>query len=132
METIYFILGALSVVTLVAVLGVFKIKRELEEFSTRKVEALGKDFFDSTDMIERRIDQEIDRVNNIEDKLYEYIDHVKDECESSREDLYKHIDSRIDKLEARFDSRFTDHASFVDGILNSVDKVKKKLKERTV
>ena len=42
------------------------------------------------------------------------------------------IKLRLDKLESRLDSRFTAHASFVDGILESVDKVKQKLKERTV
>lgn len=132
METIYFILGALSVVTLVAVLSVFTIKRELKEFSSRKVEDITRDFFERTDMLDRRVDQEIDRVNQLVERTHEYIDKATDRCSEDIQELYSYIDSRVDKLEARLESKFTDRERFVDGILESVDKMKKKIKERTV
>lgn len=132
METIYFILGALSVVTLVAVLSVFTIKRELKEFSSKKVEDITRDFFDRTDMLDRRVDQEIDRVNQLVERTHEYIDKATDRCSEDIQELYSYIDSRVDKLEARLESKFTDRERFVDGILESVDKMKKKIKERTV
>jgi len=132
METIYFILGALSVVTLVAVLSVFTIKRELKEFSSRKVEDITRDFFERTDMLDRRVDQEIDRVNQLVERAHEYIDKSTDRCSEDIQELYGYIDSRVDKLEARLESKFTDRERFVDGILESVDKMKKKIKERTV
>ena len=124
METIYFILGALSVVTLVAVLSVFTIKRELKEFSSRKVEDITRDFFERTDMLDRRVDQEIDRVNQLVDRTHEYIDKATDRCSEDIQELYSYIDSRVDKLEARLESKFTDRERFVDGILESVDKMK--------
>ena len=132
METIYFILGALSVVTLVAVLSVFTIKRDLKEFSSRKVEDITRDFFERTDMLDRRVDQEIDRVNQLVERAHEYIDKSTDRCSEDIQELYGYIDSRVDKLEARLESKFTDRERFVDGILESVDKMKKKIKERTV
>ena len=132
METIYFILGALSVVTLVAVLSVFTIKRELKEFSSRKVEDITRDFFERTDMLDRRVDQEIDRVDQLVDRTHELIDKSTDRCSEDIQELYSYVDSRVDKLEARLESKFTDRERFVDGILESVDKMKKKIKERTV
>jgi len=120
------------VVTLVAVLSVFTIKRELKEFSSKKVEDITRDFFERTDMLDRRVDQEIDRVNQLVDRTHEYIDKTTDRCSEDIQELYSYVDSRVDKLEARLESKFTDRERFVDGILESVDKMKKKIKERTV
>lgn len=99
METLYFILGALSVVTLFAVVSVFRIKGELKEFAQdetgrmhdllgRSVDDLEKDLQDRLDMIERRIDQEIDRVNEKESSLFRYIDSRTDKLADG---ISKHI-----------------------------------------
>lgn len=66
------------------------------------------------------------------DDLESWLEDTNDSLQNEVDELDKQLDSRLDKLESRLDSRFTDHASFIDGILESVDKVKQKLKERTV
>ena len=72
-----------------------------------------------------------DMQTHIED-LDQYIGDVNESAQKEFDELNRQLDSRLDKLEDRLDSRFNDHASFVDGILESVDKVKQKPKERTV
>ena len=72
-----------------------------------------------------------DMQTHIED-LDQYIGDVNESAQKEFDELNRQLDSRLDKLEDRLDSRFNDHASFVDGILESGDKGKQKLKERTV
>jgi len=64
--------------------------------------------------------------------IEEWLEDTEASLHKEVDALDRQLDSRLDKLEARLDNRFNDHASFVDGILESVDKVKKKLKEKTV
>ena len=93
METLYFVLGMLSVVVVMAVVSVFRIKSELKEFANTE-----KDLYDRIDMIERRIDQEIDRTDQLNHKQYEYADKLYQNHEDNLNELYKYVDSRTDKM----------------------------------
>ena len=124
METLYFILGALSVVTLVAILRVFMIKKELKEFTNDRLKRAELYFDESTDMLDRRIDQEIDRVDRIEGKLFEHIDKLDADRYKKLEEIYTYIDSRTDKLENRIQTKFNDNASFVDNIFHELNSLK--------
>lgn len=98
MEVLYFILGMLSVVTLVAVVSVFRIKTELKEFTTNKINFASDDMLNRLDMLDRRIDQEIDRVDQMNHKLYDYADKLYQNHEDNLNELYKYVDSRTDKM----------------------------------
>lgn len=124
METLYFILGALSVVTLVAILRVFMIKKELKEFTNDRLKRAELYFDESTDMLDRRIDQEIDRVDRIEGKLFEHIDKLDADRYKKLEEIYTYIDSRTDKLESRIQTKFNDNTSFVDNIFHELNSLK--------
>lgn len=124
METLYFILGALSVVTLVAILRVFMIKKELKEFTNDRLKRAELYFDESTDMLDRRIDQEIDRVDRIEGKLFEHIDKLDADRYKKLEEIYTYIDSRTDKLENRIQTKFNDNTSFVDNIFHELNSLK--------
>lgn len=124
METLYFILGALSVVTLVAILRVFMIKKELKEFTNDRLKRAELYFDESTDMLDRRIDQEIDRVDRIEAKLFEHIDKLDADRYKKLEEIYTYIDSRTDKLENRIQTKFNDNTSFVDNIFHELNSLK--------
>lgn len=124
METLYFILGALSVVTLVAILRVFMIKKELKEFTNDRLKRAELYFDESTDMLDRRIDQEIDRVDRIEGKLFEHIDKLDADRYKKLEEVYTYIDSRTDKLENRIQTKFNDNTSFVDNIFHELNSLK--------
>lgn len=124
METLYFILGALSVVTSVAILRVFMIKKELKEFTNDRLKRAELYFDESTDMLDRRIDQEIDRVDRIEGKLFEHIDKLDADRYQKLEEIYTYIDSRTDKLENRIQTKFNDNTSFVDNIFHELNSLK--------
>jgi biopolymer transport protein ExbB/TolQ len=124
METLYFILGALSVVTSIAILRVFMIKKELKEFTNDRLKRAELYFDESTDMLDRRIDQEIDRVDRIESKLFEHIDKLDSDRYKKLEEIYTYIDSRTDKLENRIETKFKDNTSFVDNIFHELNSLK--------
>ena len=83
METLYFILGALSVVTLVAIVSVFKIKSELKEFtieeSSRTHDSIGQ------------------AMRGLEENLYRRIEGLERDAEQNSSEVYRYVDSRIDK-----------------------------------
>lgn len=79
-----------------------------------------------------RSQQKIAEMQKQVTSLEGWLEDINDSVHNELEELNRQLDSRLDKLESRLDSRFNDHANFVDGILESVDKVKRKLKERTV
>jgi DNA helicase IV len=127
METLYFVLGMLSVAVVMAVVSVFRIKSELKEFANTE-----KDLYDRIDMIERRIDQEIDRVDKINHKHYEYADKLYQNHEDNLNELYKYVDSRTDKMAdgiskhiADLNAKFNDNTAFVDLLSHKVNDLKK-------
>jgi hypothetical protein len=83
METLYFILGALSVVVLIAVVGVFRIKSELKEFTN--------------DEISRMNDSIGQALHGLEENLYRKIEGIERDNEQNSTEVYRYIDSRVDK-----------------------------------
>ncbi|MDB9800921.1 hypothetical protein OAB94_00930 [Flavobacteriaceae bacterium] len=115
-QVIAFGLGVLVVLTVVGVINMFKSTRKL---NTMRDELNGC-LLDIVDLeskinsrlehLDERIDNEIDRLHDIEDKLYKY------------------IDSRTDKIESRCDNKFNDNTAFVDGLYNTIADIKQKIK----
>ena len=106
METLYFILGALSMVVLAAIGSVFMIKRDVKNYADREVEKsndnfdriiinLEADLRQRLDMIERRIDQEIDRVDRLHTDGIRYTDSKTDKMVDG---ISKHIAEINSKL----------------------------------
>ena len=56
-------------------------------------------------MVNRRIDQEIDRVNQIKDNLYSYSDSRVDKLESKIGDGISYTNSRVDKLQSKITTK---------------------------
>lgn len=114
---IHYVLGVLSVLAITGVYNMFKTKSQVKQLY-REVEDLqniinnietetGK----AEDHLDRRIDQEIDRVDTLS------------------EDLYKYIDSRTDKMESRCDSKFNDNISFADLTQHAIEKLQYQVSE---
>lgn len=114
---IHYVLGVLSVLAITGVYNMFKTKSQVKQLY-REVEDLqniinnietetGK----AEDHLDRRIDQEIDRVDTLS------------------EDLYKYIDSRTDKMESRCDSKFNDNTAFVDLMQHAIEKLQYQVSE---
>lgn len=115
-QIIAFGLGVVVVLTIVGIIGMFK--------SVNKIKIIRDDIngilLDIVDLeskinsrlehLDERIDNEIDRLHDIEDKLYKY------------------IDSRTDKIESRCDNKFNDNTAFVDGLYNTIADIKQKIK----
>ena len=122
METLYFLLGALTVVVLVTVVGVFKMNSDLDRKITNKIS-------DRIESVWKEI--EITRGNlHLDDlNIHKRIDEVADEIdkrEDSRirsekelfESLQKQLDSRCDKLWAQVNSNYELSQSRFNDILN--------------
>ena len=59
-------------------------------------------------MLNRRIDQEIDRLDATERKLYEYADQLHNHLEEEMNKLYGYVDSRTDKMADGFSKHIAD------------------------
>ena len=86
-QTTAFVLGVLSVLAIVGVYRMFKVAFRVKDLQEdiddlrNVINEIEMDLGQTSDLLDRRIDGEIDRVDN------------------SVEDLYKYIDSRTDKME---------------------------------
>ena len=81
METLVtFGLGAVTVLIILGIVVVFKLVKQVKEL-TVKIKEIEHWLSHNDEMVNRRIDQEIDRVNKMDT------------------DVYSFIDSRLDKLE---------------------------------
>jgi len=86
-QQLYFVLGMLSVIFLLVIVGMFRINRQVSENSQKCKEFEGaiNDIYSiigrNAELIDRRVDGEIDRTNRMV------------------EDVYRSIDSRFDKFE---------------------------------
>jgi hypothetical protein len=93
-QTAAFVLGVLSVLAIAGVYRMFKVAFRVKDLQEDiddvrdVVNEIEMDLGQTSDLLDRRIDGEIDRVDN------------------SVEELYKYIDSRTDKMESRCDSKF--------------------------
>ena len=102
METLYFMLGALSVVTLFAVVSVFRIKSELKEFAQdetgRMHDLLGRSVDELENNLCRKIEDLERELDKKEHELIRYADELHAKHEDDLNELYRYIDSRTDKM----------------------------------
>jgi predicted PurR-regulated permease PerM len=103
MATIYFLLGALTVVVLVTVAGVFKMSSDLDrkisnEINSR-IEKIWKKMSDLENDAQKRDGEILD--NMVENK-----NEIHEELHSRHQDLLKQLDSRCDKLWHQVNSNY--------------------------
>jgi len=100
-QTAAFVLGVLSVLAIVGVYRMFKVAFRVKDLQEDiddvrdVVNEIEMDLGQTSDLLDRRIDGEIDRIDNL------------------TEELYKYIDSRTDKMESRCDSKFKEIESII-------------------
>ena len=122
METLYFLLGALTVVVLVTVVGVFKMNSDLDRKITNKIS-------DRIESVWKEIEITRGNLHLDDSNIHSRIDEVSDEIdkrEDSRirsekelfESLQKQLDSRCDKLWAQVNSNYELSQSRFNDILN--------------
>lgn len=93
-QTTAFVLGVLSVLAIAGVYRMFKVAFRVSDLQKDiddvrdVVNEIELDLGQTSDLLDRRIDGEIDRLDN------------------KSEELYKYIDSRTDKIESRCDAKF--------------------------
>ena len=122
METIYFMLGALSVVLIAAIVSVFRIKSNVMLEVEDLIAETKDDIIDVIDNIETETEKEF---TNIEKDLRD----TESELSAEIKELNRSVDSRVDKLNTRLediiarqiadlyshvDSKFNDNAAFTD------------------
>jgi predicted Holliday junction resolvase-like endonuclease len=97
METLYFILGMLSVVavvlTVVAVYGIvrqYQLQKQINDLQSQN-DDIQRNIWREYESINRRIDQENDSKW-----------HVMEVINKKTEELQSYIDSRVDKLDAKY------------------------------
>ena len=100
METLYFILGILSVVavvlTVVAVYGIVRHNQSQKQINNlhREIEEIQRGAWRESESINRRIDRD-----------YESKWRAMDEFNKRLDELQSYIDSRVDKLDAKYSSK---------------------------
>jgi signal transduction histidine kinase len=98
METLYFILGALSVVTLIAVVSVFKIRKEMDQMVEDRLDQVVNHLSNYIEKVERYSDAVESRIDSEVNKLNEYVDQLHDNTYKEMDKLYGYVDSRTDKM----------------------------------
>ena len=105
MEYASFVLGVLSIIFILMVVGMFRINKKLEKtieslwgFENYKkdiaseIDTIHRRIQEVSDMDNRRIDGEIDRVDKIASDIHRRVD-------TDIDGIYRTLDSRFDKLE---------------------------------
>jgi len=110
-QILTFALGVLLVLAVAGVYNMFKTSKQVKKLTEESVNK-EREYEDNFRLLDIRIDQEIDRINRVHD------------------DCIKYTDSRTDKLESRMDTKFNDSAVFCDGLFNTIDAIKSKLKKK--
>ena len=132
-QLLYFVLGVLTVATLVGVVSMFRtavqVKNLRDELQTIQdyVDTLAREQDHREELLNRRIDGEIDRIDKMGDKLHDYADSLHNVTETNLEELYRYIDSRTDKLEDRLNTKFNDNTAFVDNIFHEINSIKERV-----
>ena len=98
METLYFVLGALSVVTLIAVVSVFKIRKEMDQMVEDRLDQTVNHLSSYIEKVERYSDAVESRIDSEVYKLHEYVDQLHDNATGEMDKLYGYVDSRTDKM----------------------------------
>lgn len=127
METLYFILGALSVVTIIAVVSVFKIKREMSEMVEDRLDVAVNHLSSYIERVERNIDEadnnleaEINKVDEARGKQHfehiDYVDTLHNNLMDEMNKLYGYVDSRTDKMATNVSKHIAEINQAVDAL----------------
>jgi sensor histidine kinase regulating citrate/malate metabolism len=132
-QLLYFVLGVLTVATLVGVVSMFRtavqVKNLRDELQTIQdyVDTLAREQDHREELLNRRIDGEIDRIDRIGDKTIDYADTLNNNVHDEMNKLYAYIDSRTDKLEDRINTKFNDNTAFVDNMFHEINSIKERV-----
>jgi len=132
-QLLYFVLGVLTVATLVGVVNMFRtavqVKNLRDELQTIQdyVDTLAREQDHREELLNRRIDGEIDRIDRIGDKTIDYADTLNNNVHDEMNKLYAYIDSRTDKLEDRINAKFNDNTAFVDNMFHEINSIKERV-----
>lgn len=128
-QTIAFVLGVLTVLAVAGVVSMFKTRGQVKDLY-EEIEDLQKvinelelDLTTASDLLDRRIDQEIDRVDKLDLEQYKYIDSRTDKMESSFRKL-------VDSVCSDMDAKFNDNTGFVDKLFHQIEDLTKKKKNK--
>ena len=138
-QTIAFVLGVLAVLALAGVYNMFKTSvqvnglcAEIEDLNHR-IDDLEREIQKDNEMLDRRIDQEIDRIDSVSHKLHDYADTLNNHTHDEMNKLYAYVDSRTDKMAdgiskhiADIYAKFNDNTAFVDKLYHTVEEIKPK------
>ena len=97
METLYFVLGMLSVVTLLAVVGMVMTANKMRKL-TQEQDILKHLMGNENDGLHRRVDEAEALIDKKEHDLINYADKLYQNHEDNLNELYKYVDSRTDKM----------------------------------
>ena len=126
-QTIAFVLGVLTVLAVAGVVSMFKTRVQIKDLYA-EIEDLQKVFNElereihrDNEMLDRRIDQEIDRVSRLDQEQCKYIDSRTDKMESR---LENEIAQLVADVYSNMDARFNDNTAFVDKIYHTLEENK--------
>lgn len=132
-QTIAFVLGVLSVLVLAGVYNVFRTNKKIKELKQTcenledTIDSIEREYHRDLEVIDRRIDGEIDRLNATSEKIYKYIDSRTDKMESRTEDA---IAKLVADLYSDMDARFNDNTGFVDKLFHQIADLGKSKKQK--
>jgi len=121
------------VATLAGVVNMFRtavqVKNLRDELQTIQdyVDTLAREQDHREELLNRRIDGEIDRIDRIGDKTIDYADTLNNNVHDEMNKLYAYIDSRTDKLEDRINTKFNDNTAFVDNMFHEINSIKERV-----
>lgn len=136
-QTIAFVLGVLSVLALAGVYGMFKTRVQIKDLYTEiedlqdVINELEREIHRDNEILDRRIDQEIDRIDSVSHTLHDYADTLNNHAQDEMNKLYAYIDSRTDKMAdgiskhiADINVKFNDNTVFVDKLYHMIEENK--------
>lgn len=102
METLYFMLGALSVITIVAVVSVFRINKKVALMVEDRIEDMERDLSDYVADIAGGLEQEVTelhrRIDDLDNHIADAENRLFNQIEREVEHSHAHTDSRVDKM----------------------------------
>ena len=136
-QTIAFVLGVFAVLALAGVLNMFKTRVQIKDLYTEiedlqnVINELEREIHRDNEMLDRRIDQEIDRIDSVSRTLHDYADTLNNHAQDEMNKLYAYIDSRTDKMAdgiskhiADINTKFNDNTAFVDKLYHMIEENK--------
>ena len=130
-QILTFFLGVFFVLAIANVYNMFRINNKIKELKERNVilrdtiDSIEREYRRDLEVVDRRIDGEISRVDNLSDRIYKYIDSRTDKVESR---LETEIARLIADVHSDMEARFNDNTGFVDKLFHQITDLGKKQK----